>query len=225
MTQSIEKTGQTDHKKRLKQGLWLEAFTIAWNILEGLIAVSAGVVSNSVALVSFGIDSFVETTSAGVLYWRLSSELNGTEPENAERVERKAGKIAGGLLLALAVYIVIDATRRLLGYGENAEGSGVGLVLTGVSLVVMPFLAWHKLKTADALNSKALKADAYETIACVWLSVATFIGLGLNAWLGWTWADPVAALFVVPLVVREGLEGWRGEECCQCAGDSTIENK
>jgi cation diffusion facilitator family transporter len=219
MTQSIEKPQQIDRTKSLKQGLWLEAFTIAWNIVEGVIAVSAGLVSNSVALISFGIDSFVETTSAGVLFWRLKSELNGTEPENAERVERKAGKIAGALLFVLAAYIVIDATRRLLGFGESAEGSAVGLILTTVSLVVMPLLAWRKLKTAKALNSKALRADAYETIACVWLSATTFIGLGLNAWLGWSWADPLAALLVVPIVVREGLEGWRGEECDHCVDD------
>ncbi len=219
MTQTLEKTEQAQRADSLKQGLWLEAFTIGWNILEGLIAVSAGMVSNSVALISFGIDSFVETTSAIVLFWRLRSELKGVEPENAEKIERRAGKIAGTLLLALAVYIVIDAARRLLGYGESAEGSGLGLILTGVSLVVMPVLAWRKLKTAEALKSKALKADAYETIACVWLSVATFIGLGLNSWLGWTWADPVAALVIVPLVMREGLEGLRGEECSSCKHD------
>lgn len=220
MIQSIDKTGQVERRKSLKQGLWLEAFTIAWNILEGIIAVSAGVVSNSVALISFGIDSLVETTSAGVLYWRLNSELKGTDPQNAERVEKQAGKIAGTLLLVLAAYIVIDAARRLLGYGGHAEGSGIGLVLTGVSLVVMPVLAWRKLKAAESLDSKAMRADAYETITCTWLSVATFIGLGLNAWLGWSWADPVAALLVVPLVVREGLEGVRGEECCSCKHDN-----
>lgn len=93
------------------------------------------------ALISFGIDAFVETTSAGVLYWRLTAEMKGAEPQNAERVERKSGKIAGALLLVLAAYIVIDATRRLLGFGENAEGSGVGLILTGISLVVYAALS------------------------------------------------------------------------------------
>jgi divalent metal cation (Fe/Co/Zn/Cd) transporter len=109
--------------------------------------------------------------------------------------------------------------RRLLGYGANAETSRIGLILTAVSLVVMPILAWGKLRTAAALNSKALRADAYETITCIWLSATTFIGLGLNAWLGWSWADPVAALLVVPIVVREGLEGWRGEQCHDCEDD------
>lgn len=220
MTQSLEKAGQIERRRSLKRGLWLEAFTIAWNVLEGLIAIGAGVMANSVALVSFGVDSFVETTSAGVLFWRLKGELQAKEREHAEEVERKAGKIAGSLLLVLAAYIVIDAVRRLLGYGENAEGSGIGLVLTGVSLVVMPVLAWQKLKVAKALGSKALRADAYETITCIWLSLTTSIGLGLNAWLGWSWADPVAALLVVPLVVREGLEGLRGEsDCCGCVHD------
>ncbi len=219
MTQSLKKTEQIERRKNLQRGVWLESFTIAWNVLEGLIAIGAGIMANSVALVSFGVDSFVETTSAAVLFWRLTGELQAKELKHAEEVERKAGRIAGLLLLVLAAYIVIDAIRRLLGYGENAESSGIGLVLTGVSLVVMPVLAWQKLKVAKALGSKALRADAYETITCIWLSVTTFIGLGLNAWLGWSWADPVAALLVVPLVVREGLEGLRGEECCNHCED------
>lgn len=220
MTHSIEKTGQLERRQSLKKGLWLESFTIVWNVLEGLIAIGAGLMANSVALVGFGVDSFVETTSAAVLLWRLRGELHSKELEHAEQVERKAGRIAGSLLLVLAAYIVVDAVRRLVGYGENAEGSGIGLVLTGISLVVMPVLAWQKLKTAKELDSKALRADAYESITCVWLSVTTFIGLGLNAWLGWSWADPVAALLVVPLVVREGLEGLRGEcGSCSCGHD------
>jgi len=220
MTQSIEKIGQIERRQNLKKGLWLESFTIVWNVLEGLIAIGAGLMANSVALVGFGVDSFVETTSAAVLFWRLRGELHAKELAHAEEIERKAGKIAGSLLLVLAAYIVIDAVRRLLGFGEHAEGSGIGLILTGVSLVVMPVLAWQKLKVAKALGSKALKADAYETITCTWLSVTTFIGLGLNAWLGWSWADPVAALLVVPLVVREGLEGLRGEcDSCSCGHD------
>lgn len=220
MTQSIEKIGQIKRRQSLKKGLWLESFTIVWNVLEGLIAIGAGLMANSVALVGFGVDSFVETTSAAVLFWRLRGELHAKELEHAEQVERTAGKIAGSLLLVLAAYIVVDALRRLFGYGENAEGSGIGLVLTGISLVVMPVLAWQKLNTAKELGSKALRADAYETITCIWLSVTTFIGLGLNAWLGWSWADPVAALLVVPLVVREGLEGLRGEcDSCNCGHD------
>jgi len=201
----------------LRRGLWLEGATLGWNVLEGVIAVAAGVVSASVALIGFGVDSFVETASAAIVGWRLWAELRGRSPEATERIERTTARIAGGLLLVLAAYIVVDAGRRLLGFGREAEESLVGIVLTSVSLVVMPFLGWAKLRTAKALGSRALRADAYETIACAWLSLTTLAGLVLNAWMGWWWADPAAALVLVPLIVREGLEGWQGE--CECHGD------
>lgn len=201
-----------DRARLLRRGVLLEAATVAWNIVEGIVAVSAGILASSVALIGFGIDSFVETTSAAVVGWRLRAELTGSaDEERAELLERRAARVAGGLLLALAAYIIIDAGRRLLGYGEEAQESIVGIVLTGISLVIMPGLGWIKLRTGGALQSGALRADAYETIACSWLSLATLIGLVLNATLGWSWADPLAALAIVPLVVREGLEGWRGE--------------
>ena len=185
---------------------------MGWNVLEGVIAVSAGALASSVALIGFGIDSFVETASGAVVGWRLRSELGGHADEAAvERMERRAGRIAGALLLFLATYIVIDAGRRLLGYGEEAQESRAGIVLTALSLVVMPLLGWVKLRTARALGSGALRADAYETIACSWLSLTTLAGLLLNALFGCWWADPLAALGIVPLVVREGLEGLRGE--------------
>jgi cation diffusion facilitator family transporter len=196
----------------LRRGVWLEVATVGWNVLEGVIAVAAGALASSVALIAFGVDSFVETTSGAVLWWRLRAELTGgDDPEHLERIEHRAARMTGAILLALAVYIVIDAGRRLLGLGEEAQESRLGIALTAVSLVVMPLLGWVKLRTAGALGSRALRADAYETIACAWLSLTTLGGLVLNAALGWWWADPVAALAVVPLVVREGLEGWRGE--------------
>lgn len=186
--------------------------TVGWNIVEGIVAVGAGVLASSVALVGFGLDSFVETASGAVVGWRLRTELRSpSDPERAEVLEQRARRIAGELLLALAGYIVIDAGRRLLGFGAEAQESHVGLVLTTISLVVMPVLGWRKLKTATALGSGALRADAYETIACAWLSLTTLVGLALNAALGWWWADPLAALVIVPLIIREGLEGWRGE--------------
>jgi divalent metal cation (Fe/Co/Zn/Cd) transporter len=196
----------------LRRGVWLEVATVAWNAIEGIIAVAAGTLASSVALIAFGVDSFVETTSGAVVGWRLRAELFGQlDKERAELIERRAGRIAGALLLGLSVYIVVDAGRRLLGFGPVAEESRLGMVLTGVSVVVMPFLGWAKLRTAKALGSGALRADAYETITCSWLSVTTLAGLILNAAFGWWWADPVAALAIVPLAVREGLEGWRGE--------------
>jgi cation diffusion facilitator family transporter len=196
----------------LRRGVALEIATVGWNIVEGIIAVSAGAVASSVALIAFGIDSFVETASGAVVGSRLRAELRGNYDEEAiERAERRAGRIAGALLFGLAVYIVVDACRRLFGYGGEAHESIIGIVLTTISLAVMPLLGWIKLRTASALDSGALRADAYETIVCSWLSLTTLGGLVLNAAFRWWWADPLAALAIVPLVVREGLEGWRGE--------------
>jgi len=189
----------------------LAGATVAWNILEGIIAVAAGALASSVALIGFGIDSFVETASGAVVGWRIRTELVGSDDEErVEKLERLATRVAGALLLALAVYIVLDAGRRLLGYGAEPHESFIGIALTAISLVVMPLLGWAKLRTAQALASGALRADAYETIACAWLSLTTLLGLVLNAAFGWWWADPLAALAIVPLAVREGLEGWRG---------------
>jgi divalent metal cation (Fe/Co/Zn/Cd) transporter len=196
----------------LRRGVMLEAATVGWNVVEGIIAVSAGAIASSVALIGFGVDSFVETASGAVVGWRLRAEVSGhADPERIEQLERRAGRIAGTLLLGLAAYIIIDAGRRLLGFGAEARESIVGIILTAISLVVMPFLGWVKLRTARALQSGSLRADAYETIACSWLSMTTLVGLVLNAAFGWWWADPLAALAIVPLVIREGLEGLRGE--------------
>jgi divalent metal cation (Fe/Co/Zn/Cd) transporter len=198
--------------KLLRRGELLEAATVAWNVIEGIIAVAAGIAASSVALIGFGVDSFAETASGAIVGWRLHAELSGhADEERAEILERRTGRIAGALLLGLAVYIVVDAGRRLFGFGAEARESTVGIVLTAIALVVMPLLGWAKLHTAGALGSGALRADAYETIMCAWLSLTTLAGLILNAALGWWWADPLAALAIVPLAIREGLEGWRGE--------------
>jgi divalent metal cation (Fe/Co/Zn/Cd) transporter len=201
-----------DRARLLRHGVWLEGATVGWNVVEGLIAVTAGAIASSVALIGFGVDSFVETASGAVVGWRLWSELTGRgDHERIGQMEHRAGRIAGTLLLGLAAYIAIDAGRRLLGFGAEAQESRIGIILTAISLIVMPFLGWVKLRTAGALQSGALRADAYETIACSWLSLTTLLGLLLNALFGWWWADPAAALAVIPLVVREGLEGLRGE--------------
>jgi divalent metal cation (Fe/Co/Zn/Cd) transporter len=199
----------------LRRGITLEAATVGWNVIEGLIAVSAGILASSIALIGFGVDSFVETASGAVVGWRLWAEITGgADEERAEALERLTGRIAGGLLLGLAAYIVVDAGRRLGGYGAEAEESRLGIALTAISLVVMPLLGRAKLRTAIALKSGALRADAYETLACAWLSLTTLAGLALNAALGWWWADPLAALVIVPLAMCEGIEGWRGAGHC-----------
>jgi len=199
-----------DRRRLLRRGWWLAVATVGWNIAEGVIAVAAGIAAGSVALVGFGLDSFVETASAVVVGWRLRDELHGAAPVRAGEIERRAARIGGALLLALSVYIALDSLRRLLGFAARAEESGVGIAVTALSLVVMPLLGRIKLRTAAALGSRALRTDAFETIACAWLSLTTLMGLALNARFGWWWADPLAGLALVPLIAREGIEGWCG---------------
>jgi divalent metal cation (Fe/Co/Zn/Cd) transporter len=202
----------------LRQAILLAGASIAWMLVEGGVAVGAGLAAGSVALLGFGIDSFIELASAVMVGWRLLEERRGASAERVERVERVTSRAAGALLLALAACILVEAGRRLLGYGSRAEGSVVGIAITILALIVMPVLGRMKLRTAAALGSGALRADSYETVACAWLALATVLGLALNAAFGWWWADPVAALVLAPLVVREGLEAWRGE-CCGCKGE------
>ena len=196
----------------MRKGWRLEVATVAWNAIEGIIAVAAGVTAGSIALTGFGIDSWIETTSGVVVGWRVHRELQGLTLARAEELERRASRVAGALLIALGIFIFVEAGRRLLGFGEPARESTIGIVLTAVSLAVMPFLGWAKLKTARELGSSALRADAYETIACAWLSFTTLAGLLLNSLFGWGWADPLAALVLVPLILREGWESWQGHD-------------
>jgi divalent metal cation (Fe/Co/Zn/Cd) transporter len=192
----------------LRRGITLEGVTVGYNTLEGLVAIAAGITAGSVALTGFGIDSVIEVTSGALLWWRLRAEL-GLAPLGPT-VERRAARGAGFLLLALGVYIVTDSIRVLV-TGSRPGSSLIGIVLMALSLIVMPLLARGKLRVAASLGSRALRADAHETIVCAWLSATTLLGLGLNAVLGWWWADPIAALAMLPLIVREGLEAWRGE--------------
>jgi len=192
----------------LRRGITLEGVTVGYNTLEGLVAIAAGIAAGSVALTGFGIDSVIEVTSGALLWWRLRAEL-GLAPLGPT-VERRAARGAGFLLLALGVYIVTDSVRVLV-TGSRPESSPIGIVLTAVSLIVMPLLARAKLGVAATLGSRALRADAHETIVCAWLSATTLLGLGLNGVLGWWWADPVAAMAMLPLIVREGIEAWSTE--------------
>jgi cation diffusion facilitator family transporter len=202
----------SERSSLVRRGFHLSIFTVAWNVIEGLVAIGSGLLSGSVALVGFGIDSFIESASGLIVGWRLSYEMKGRSQEQTEKVETLAARLTGSLLLLLAIYLLIDSSRRLLGYGREPEPSLPGIVLTVISLIIMPILARAKLRVADRIDSKALRADSYETIACAWLSVTTLAGLILNAMLGWWWADPLAALVLIPFIVREGLEGIRNED-------------
>lgn len=189
----------------LRRGVALEGVTVGYNAIEGVIGIAAGVAAGSVALIGFGVDSVIEVTSGVLLWWRLRAELGA--PALGAAVESRSARGAGVLLLGLAAYLLIESARRLV-TGDRPQESLIGIVLTALSLVVMPLLARAKLRTAVALGSRALRADAHETLVCAWLSLTTLVGLGLNAALGWWWADPVAALAMLPLIVREGWEAW-----------------
>ena len=195
----------------LVRGLRLEYVTVGWNVVEGLVAVGAGLAAGSIALIGFGFDSFVETISGAILIWRLSAEVRGKLDEEAvERVEQRAERLVGVAFLLLAAFVAFEAVRSLVNR-EEAQASPVGIVLTAVSIGVMLWLARAKRQTGEALGSQALIADAQQTYACWYLSVVTLAGLALNAVFGLWWADPVAALGIVFFLVREGVEALQGE--------------
>lgn len=196
----------------LVRGLRLEYLTVGWNIVEGLIAVGAGMAAGSIALIGFGVDSFVETISGGVLIWRLRAEAGGTaDAERVEHVERRASRLVAVSFLVLAAYVAFEAVRTIAA-GDHPDASPVGIALTAVSLLVMLWLARAKLDTGKALSSRALIADSHQTFACWYLSATTLAGLALNAAFGLWWADPIAALVIAVLLVGEAREAWEGEE-------------
>jgi len=192
------------------RGKRLEYFTIAWNSLEGLVAVVAGAIAGSISLVGFGIDSFIEVTSGATLLWRMSVDA---DERSRERNERLSIRIVGACFIALAVYVAYEAVYDLIGR-KAPEHSIPGIVLACVSLVVMPILSRAKKKVGNELGSAAMRADAKQTDCCVYLSVILLSGLLLNAAVGWWWADPVAGLVMTPIIAKEGIEGLKGETCC-----------
>jgi divalent metal cation (Fe/Co/Zn/Cd) transporter len=175
---------QSSRTSHLKIGVWLAAATVAWNLAEGAIAVGAGAAARSIALIAFGMDSFIETASGALLGWRFVRELRGNSGNHAVQIERRTSRVAGGLLLLLAAYILIDAGVRLLGYAAEPRSSVVGVIVTATALVVMPVLAWLKLRIARELGSRALRTDAFESITCAGLSATTLAGLVTNLALG-----------------------------------------
>lgn len=182
---------------------FIVGFTITYNVIEAIVAVWAGVLASSAALIGFGLDSVVEVLSAAAITWQFTRK----DPERWETVTVKAIGIA---FLALAAYVSIDAVLALVGQ-EGPDRSPLGLGITALSLVVMPLLAWIEVRTGRELGSKSVMADAKQLILCIYLSGAVFIGLVLDSLFGWWWADSVAALVVAVLAVREGLEAWRGD--------------
>lgn len=197
----------------LRRALRLEYITVGWNVVEGVIAIWSAIAAGSVALLGFGIDSFVESASGLILVWRLLVEYQAKGGTSIEQNERRATRLVALSLFGLAGYITFDATLTLW-KRERPETTFVGIALTGLSLCVMMFLARAKQRAAAQLGSRALAADAFQTTACWWLSMIVLVGIGLNAILGWWWADPIAALGAALFIIREGREVWRGQDCC-----------
>lgn len=189
-----------------RRAIRLEYLTIGWNAVEAVVAIAAGAMAASIALVGFGLDSIIETVSGAALLWRLRQR-----GEAETRAESRALHIVGLTFFALAGYVTYESLTNLW-FRHQPKESLAGMVLAAVSLVVMPLLGRAKRRLARQLNSRALAADGMETYLCSYLSFTLLLGLGLNAWQGWWWADPVAALAMVGFMIREGVHAWRGEE-------------
>jgi divalent metal cation (Fe/Co/Zn/Cd) transporter len=193
-----------------ERGRKLEYFTIAWNSVEGFVAVIAGIIAGSVSLVGFGVDSFIEVTSGAALLWRMSIDA---EEHNRERVEHITLRIVGACFLALAAYVGYGALSNLF-EKRPSEHSLPGIILACVSLVVMPLLSRAKRRVATHLKSASMHADAKQTEFCTYLSAILLGGLLLNAVFGLWWADSIASLIMVPIIAREGVDGLKGDTCC-----------
>ena len=202
----MERLEHTVQGDQLRAGRRLEYFTLGWNLTEAAVALGAGVFAGSIALIGFGIDSLIESLSGSILLWRLQ----GTETD--KRRERLAHKLVGISFFVLALYVGFEAGKSLLRQ-EEPETSIVGIALSIASLVVMPLLARAKRRVATRLDSCALFADSRQTDICAYLSAILLAGLLLNTSFGWWWADPIAALCMLPIICREGVEALHGQSC------------
>lgn len=200
----------SDRAALVSRSRWLNLATLAYNALEGVIAIGSGIAAGSVALIGFGIDSGIELAASCVALWRLDADA---DHERRERVERLAHRSIGALFVALALYVAVDAGLALW-RREAPHESPVGIALATASVLVMPLLARAKKRIGQALGSRALTAEATQTSLCMWLSAILLAGLLLNALVGWWWADPVAALVMVPIIAREGVDGLKGQPAC-----------
>lgn len=204
MVTEILNRNQESIRAAVRRGRWLEIFTIGWNSLEAVIAIGAGVLASSIALVGFGFDSIIESLSGVFILWRLF----GTEQR-----ERLALRLVGISFLALGAYVGFDAVKSII-TEERPEESYIGIGLAVASLIIMPILARTKRRVASALNSRAMMADSKQTDICAYLSAILLGGLLLNALLGWWWAGPAAAIIMLPIIVKEGIGALRGETWC-----------
>ncbi|MEU9507228.1 cation transporter [Micromonospora sp. NPDC048170] len=182
------------------------AATITYNVIEAVVAITAGTIASSTALIGFGLDSIIEVSSAAAVAWQFA----GRDPEAREKV---ALRVIAVSFFALAAYVTVESTRALIG-GAEAEHSSVGLALAALSLLVMPALSYAQRRTGRELGSRSAVADSKQTLLCTYLSAVVLVGLAVNSLFGWSWADPIAALVIAVVAVKEGREAWRGDTCC-----------
>jgi len=210
MTLSPE--GKTENDRLFKKGLRLEYFTIAYNILEAAASIVFGSIANSIALIGFGLDSIVESLSGLVLVWRLRQHGKISEADE-DRLERRATRLVAVTFFILGAYVSFQSIKNLIS-ADIPDPSIPGIIIAGVSIVIMPWLTWQKYRVGKQINSRALIADSKETLACAFLSVALLLGLGANQLFGFWQADPIVGLIIAVFLFREGWEGWHenGEE-------------
>ena len=208
MTLSIGTPGLTEVERRRygRRAQLLAGASVTYNVVEAIIAITAGMVAGSVALVGFGLDSIVEVSSGLIILWQFRHPL----PESREKT---ALRLMAFSFFGLAAYVTFESIRSLT-TGHEPESSLVGIVLAAASLVIMPFLSWAQRRTGRALGSNAVVADSTQTLLCTYMSGVLLLGLVLNATVGWWWADPIAGLVISAVAVKEGREAWRGEGCC-----------
>jgi divalent metal cation (Fe/Co/Zn/Cd) transporter len=197
---------EADRRRLGRRARLLAGASVAYNVVEAVIAIAAGVVAGSVALVGFGLDSVVEVSSGLVILWQFRHPL----PESRERTALRLMALS---FFGLAAYVAVESVRALV-TGAEPDASPVGIGLATASLVVMPVLSWAQRRTGRALGSSAVVADSTQTLLCTYLSAVLLVGLVLNATVGWWWADPLAGLVIAAVAVNEGREAWRGKDCC-----------
>lgn len=200
----MRQTRAGNPEKLIRHALWLEIATVSWNVIEAVVAITAGWLAGSIALIGFGLDSVIEVTAASILIWRLRCELACRHATHAGQ-EWVALRVVGVTFFLLAAYVAFEAG-SMLWARKAPQISPIGMGLAACSGLLMPFLGFRKRRLAKQVGSRALAADAMETLMCAYLSITLLVGLGLNALWGWWWADPVAALAMLPLMLREGWE-------------------
>lgn len=204
---------EQDRRRYGRRAQLLAGASVVYNVFEAAIAISAGVIAGSIALVGFGLDSIVEVSSGLIILWQFRHPL----PESREQTALRLMALS---FFGLAAYVTFESVRSLA-TGHEAESSVVGMALAGASLLIMPFLSWAQRRTGRALGSNAVVADSTQTLLCTYMSGVLLVGLVLNATVGWWWADPIAGLVIAAVAVKEGREAWRGEGCCAPARTTT----